>query len=401
MSLRVLRPLLTVLVFVPIILAQTTPFTMTGPATLGPAPNSTFNFTGSGAVTMTPGGPAQLKMDVFPTGDDICNRNIEAAITITIANGDRLDLTLFIPLAQGEKVSGTFVITGGTGQYAGKGGSGTGTIALLTPPSSLDLTVTLTGTITAQPIVTPSINPSGVVPLGHSRVMIQPGSWISIYGKNLASGTTIWDGLSSDIPTTLGGLTATINGKPAFFWFTSPGQVNLQAPDDSLRGCTTVTLTTPNGPVSAQVQINQAAPSLSLLDAKYPAAVILTPNGGGAYGGGTYDLAGPTNRFTYSTRPVKKGENLVLYGVGFGPTNPAVPAGKVFSGSARVQQGFPVQVLINNNVVNAAYVGLIGAGLYQINITVPANLPVGDNALQVITPGAGGQTQDNIFLSVQ
>ena len=401
MTLRALKHTLPALIFFPLLSAQTTPITLTGPATLVPVAGSTYNFTGGGTVIMTPGGPAQMKMDVLGTGDDNCNQNIEAAISLTVANGDRLDLTLFVPSTQGQSFNGTFVITGGTGQFAGKGGSGTGTITLSTPPPNVALTINFTGNITAQPIVTPSINPTGVVPVGHTRATIQPGSWFSIYGRNLASGTTVWDGASSNIPTTLGGLTATVNGKAAYFWLTSPGQLNLQAPDDTKYGCVEVVVNTPNGRVTSQVQYNFAAPSLNLLDSKYPAAIIPTPNGGGAYRNGTYDIAGPTGRFAYPTRPIKKGEILILYGVGFGPTNPAVPAGTAFSGSAPTPKDFQLQVLLGNNLVPVAYSGMVGAGLYQINLVIPNNTPSGDVPLRIVTPLVQAQSQDNIFLSVQ
>jgi uncharacterized protein (TIGR03437 family) len=52
---------------------------------------------------------------------------------------------------------------------------------------------------------------------------------VSIYGTNLASGTTIWNG---DFPVSLGGTSVEIDGKPAYLEFVSPGQINLQAPDD-------------------------------------------------------------------------------------------------------------------------------------------------------------------------
>lgn len=63
------------------------------------------------------------------------------------------------------------------------------------------------------------------------RANIQPGSWISIYGRNPAAATTRRDGGTSNIPTHLGGQTATINRKPAILGFTSSGQLNLPAPD--------------------------------------------------------------------------------------------------------------------------------------------------------------------------
>jgi len=63
---------------------------------------------------------------------------------------------------------------------------------------------------------TPSIFVDGVVPLfskANGNNSIQPGSWISVYGSNLASGTTVWNG---DFPTSLSGTSVKVNGKPAY-----------------------------------------------------------------------------------------------------------------------------------------------------------------------------------------
>ena len=48
----------------------------------------------------------------------------------------------------------------------------------------------------------PAISPGGVVPLYSTVNTIQPGGWVSIYGSNLAAGTSVWNG---DFPTSLGG----------------------------------------------------------------------------------------------------------------------------------------------------------------------------------------------------
>src|ERR1019366_10304018 len=98
----------------------------------------------------------------------------------------------------------------------------------------------------------------------------------------------------------------------------------------------------------------------------------------------TYDLIGPTNTFSFNTRPVKPGETLTVFGVGFGPTTPAVPAGKAFSGSAPTSN--PVTITIGGVKANVSYSGITQAGLYQINVTVP-NAASGDQPVQATVNG--------------
>lgn len=42
----------------------------------------------------------------------------------------------------------------------------------------------------------PVVNPGGIVPVYSTSNTIQPGEWVSIYGTTLASGTTVWSGIS-------------------------------------------------------------------------------------------------------------------------------------------------------------------------------------------------------------
>src|SRR5581483_292418 len=120
----------------------------------------------------------------------------------------------------------------------------------------------------------PTIARNGVVPLDGTASIIQPGEWVSIFGTNLASAATTWNG---DFPTMLGGTSVQINGKKAYLMFVSPNQINLQAPDDSTRGPVMVAVTTAAGTATAVVTLNDVAPSFDLLDNKHVAGVILRP----------------------------------------------------------------------------------------------------------------------------
>ena len=259
----------------------------------------------------------------------------------------------------------------------------------------------------------PVITPAGIVPLYSTYSAIQPGEWISIYGSNLASGTTIWTG---DFPISLGGTSVTINGKAAYLSLASPGQINLQAPDDTATGTVPVVVTTANGTATSTVGMQKFVPSFALLDSTHVAGIILRSDGSGAYGGGTYDILGPTgSSLGYPTVAAKAGDHLELFGVGFGPTTPVVPAGKAFTGAATTNNA--VQIFVGGNTrpiqpyasLNLSFAGMSSDCVYQFNATMPSPFNwTGDLAivatLGVCLPGELEicvQTQSGVTISLQ
>jgi uncharacterized protein (TIGR03437 family) len=359
--------------------AQNTPFTITAfSAAVGSANNTyTTTISGTGTATVSGFGNATVQLSGTSTRDCglNCGNYVQLSIVLTFNPADSFSIGLTWPSATaGSGVPLPISVTGGTGTFKGRGGSGSMTVTLNgSALTGLSLTGTGSGTLTSTATPTPAILPGGVVPVFSSVPIIQPGSWVSIYGTNLANTTAIWNG---DFPTTLGGVSVTIDNHPAFLSVVTPNQINVQAPDDNIQGCVNVVVSTPNGQVSSQVTLQPQQPSFSLLgDGAHAAAVIPTPDHSGAYAGGAYDLNGPVGAFPYRTRPVKVGETIVLYGVGFGATTTAVPAGK--------NPAVPYQTLLTPAVsiggVPAAvtYSGLISAGLYQLNVVVP-QVPGGD-----------------------
>ncbi len=229
---------------------------------------------------------------------------------------------------------------------------------------------------------------------------IEAGSWVTIKGTNLAPSTPdpgrIWNSqteiVNGKLPVALDGVSVTINGTPAAVYFVSGTQLNVQAPSDSATGPVQVVVTNANGSSAAfTANMQGVAPGLFLFDPqnrKYPAAVSAD---------GTY--LGPQGLFgsALSTRPAKPGETIVLFGTGFGTTNPGVSSGVVFSGAASVVD--KPSVLIGGVSATVAFAGLTGAGLYQLNVVVPDGVPDGDQPLVVGTGGV--QTQSGVSLAIQ
>jgi uncharacterized protein (TIGR03437 family) len=108
--------------------------------------------------------------------------------------------------------------------------------------------------------VPPTITSGGIVPIYSSSTTIEPGSWVSIFGRNLAAAAATWSG---NFPTSLGNTQVTIDGKSAYLWYVSPGQINLQTPDDTASGSVPVVVTTAGGSVTSTVSLGQFGPSLA------------------------------------------------------------------------------------------------------------------------------------------
>jgi uncharacterized protein (TIGR03437 family) len=391
-----------------------------------------FNPTGVAVKPMLPVGPELDTSFYFPDQGNQRIREVANGLIATVAgngtrgfSGDNGPATsaelnspggvavdaagnLYIADQQNELIrkvaNGMITTIAGNGTTGFGGDGGTATSAALNYPSSVAVdsvgNVYIADTHNNRirlltPVGAPTVNPGGIVPLYSAVPSIQPGSWASIFGSNFANGDFIWNG---EFPTSLGGVSVTINSKLAYLWLVSPTQINLQAPDDTATGPVSVFVTTPSGTATSTVSLAHYGPSFSLLgDGKHVAAEIPTPNGSGAYGNGAYDLVGPSGTFSFNTRPVKAGEALVLYGVGFGPTAPPVPAGKVFSGSAPTVT--PVTVTIGGVDAVVAFAGITQAGLYQINVTIPAGTGNGDQVLQAMVNGV--QTPAGPVVTVQ
>ncbi len=218
---------------------------------------------------------------------------------------------------------------------------------------------------------------------------IQSGTWVAIKGTNL-SNTNPGRGWNANesFPTSMDGTSVTINGKPAFVYFISPSQVNVQAPDDSALGPVSVVVTN-NGVSSAAATATYQTNSPALLQ----------------WGGGQYPYALITDGATYIGNPAvisgtvsaHAGEALTLWATGLGPTNPPLPAGQQPASFPPLTTS-PVVTVSGVNVPVLAAV-LRYAGLYQVNIQLPASLPKGDLPIKIIQ--GSFQSPDGILINVQ
>jgi len=215
-----------------------------------------------------------------------------------------------------------------------------------------------------------------------------PGSWIEIYGTNLADETRGWttdDFTGVTAPTSLSGTSVTIGGQDAFIDYISPGQVNALIPSSAATGQQQLTLQTSAGTSAAvTLTVNAVQPGL-----------LAPPNfkvGGVQYvvatfADGTYVLpAAAVSGIT--SQPAKPGDEIVLYGIGFGPVSPSIPAGQLV---AEANSLADFQISIGGMPCKVEYDGLAPnyTGLYQINLTVP-DVAAGNQPLTFTVGGTAG-----------
>jgi len=218
----------------------------------------------------------------------------------------------------------------------------------------------------------------------------QPGfasaTWVSILGSNLAPTTRTWQGgdfVNGLLPTSLSGVSVTINGLAAYVEYISATQINVLAPDDLTAGSIQVQVTAPLGKSNSfTAQKQQYAPAFFTYGGAYVAAQHAN-----------YTPVGNLSTLGTAARP---GETILIYGTGFGPTNPPSPSAQLVTAPAILANS--VQITIGGQAASVTFAGLVGAGLYQLNVTVP-NIPNGDATVQAQIGGV--QTQTGVLVTVQ
>ena len=162
------------------------------------------------------------------------------------------------------------------------------------------------------------------------------------------------------LPTTMGGTSVLVNGTAVPLYYTSYGQIAFQMPYDVNPGTAQVQVKRDDGQVSNTVTVNTAARAPRLLAVVNQDGSFNTPDG---------------------SHPAKRGDTVVFYAFGLGPTSPAVTAGTAAPGSPLAQvSGLQVSFGgLFGPQADPAFAGLTPtyAGVYQVNVVIPDTSPVG------------------------
>ncbi|MEI9900567.1 MAG: hypothetical protein WDN31_11085 [Hyphomicrobium sp.] len=101
----------------------------------------------------------------------------------------------------------------------------------------------------------------------------------------------------------------------------------------------------------------------------------------------------------FTTRAAKPGETVTLYGIGFGPVTPDIPAGEIPGRQTSLTR--QLKVYFGQTEGQVTYAGLApgSVGLYQINVTVP-NVPAADAVPLSFTLAGQPGPQTNLNIAI-
>jgi uncharacterized protein (TIGR03437 family) len=272
---------------------------------------------------------------------------------------------------------------------------GTAQVTVSAPGSlsnALPFTITSGGpvpTFTAASLVSAaSFNLTGSAPAAASIA--------ALFGSNLASSTG--EAISLPLPLTLGGATLRLNNIAAPLFVASPGQINFQIPWELL-GQTQASLTVTVGAVtSVPVNVNLAA----------LAPGIFTTNAQGTGQGAiliaaTGEVVAPVGSIPgRASRPAARGVDFItIYCTGLGDVTNRPASGAAAGSNPLSSTTTAPSVTIGGVPATVSFSGLVPGlvGLYQINLQVPANAPIGEAVPVIITIGAG--TSNTATIAVQ
>jgi len=232
---------------------------------------------------------------------------------------------------------------------------------------------------------TPIIAPNGIANgASFAAIPLTGGSLFSIFGSGLASQTAS----ASTVPfsRSLGGVTVQfVNGSTTIdapISYVQPGtgtssQINAQVPWELVTPGTTATVN--------MVVSNNGVPSAST-------PVTIAPFSPGIFG---YNTASGTLAIAYTyqdgefawpagsvagltTHPAVPGSLVIVYATGLGAVTPTIADGAA-PGPVLTSVNTPPVVMVGGINAQVAFAGLQPQfpGVYQLNVTIPANAPTG------------------------
>jgi len=309
--------------------------------------------------------PAGWPANLIATMTDDCGNAVEGgAVMASFSNGDP-------PLSLDDQGAGGLYVA--TWQPSNRSNSNMTVLLNGTAGTLKPALARLGGFVT--PNQAPVLNANGIVNgfTFLSGAALAPGMVASAFGSGLTTSPNPVSPGTTPLPTQFQNTQLVVGGFVAPLYFLSTSQLNVQIP--------------------AELAALQQVPAVGVVNNELtlPVQITVVPTAPGVAASTDGSVIAQDSNFNLitSSSPAHPGESIVIYAVGMGATNPAVPSNTPAPGlnpgdtlaKATVQ---PV-VKVNNQTAQIQFAGLTpGAiGLYQINFVVPTNAPAGSLSLTV------------------
>lgn len=212
------------------------------------------------------------------------------------------------------------------------------------------------------------LNPLGVTngaSFAPSGNPIAPGQFVALFGTGLGPATALIAS-ATPFPVSLGGVSVTIQDRPAPLYFVSSGQISALVPF-ATSGASAEIVVRNGATESNRVTVPVARTS--------PGIYSNSQNGIGAGAILKADFS-----IVSTANPVRRGDTVLIYLTGLGGLNPALSDGAPASTTVLSRVTDTVNVYIGGRRAVVSFAGAAPgfAGLYQINVTIPTDINAGN-----------------------
>jgi adhesin/invasin len=229
----------------------------------------------------------------------------------------------------------------------------------------------------------PLVAPAGVVSSAGFKDPAAMGGLATLFGTGLIDQDGVVTAPGFPLPMKLAGLSVWFGTKPAPILAVArvngQEQVNVQVPAEA----------------DGAIKLERGGALAFVFDARYSAfspTIFVDADGRPAITHADFSLVTPAN-------PVRSGETIIIFGTGLGAVDPPVPDGEAAPSSPLSQTRTLPVVTIGGQNATIAFSGLAPgfAGLYQVNVVVPA-VPPGEATLTI---GSASSAHDTAVIAVQ
>jgi uncharacterized protein (TIGR03437 family) len=244
----------------------------------------------------------------------------------------------------------------------------------LNATNTLGRSNTTATTVTVVLPAAPVFKSDGVVDAANFSAGISPGSLATLFGTGLSSATGIVSAQDFPLPLRLQDASITVNGIDAPILAVADiqgsEQINFQVPFET-------------SPGQAQIVVSSAA------GGSIQISVPVLPAKPAVFGSATTPIVthGLTGALVSASSPAKQGETVIVCCTGLGPVTPSVPTGSPAPTATLSTVVLPFAASVGGEPAVVDFAGLAPtfAGLYQINLEIPADVTTGTSVQLVIS----------------